>query len=51
VRRMFQAIEHPVQRLIRTRIGNLVDRTLQSGQWRELTTLDLLHFEVDQVID
>jgi|TARA_B100001094_G_scaffold177776_1_gene171675 23S rRNA pseudouridine2605 synthase len=51
VRRMFQAVGHPVERLIRTRIGNLVDHTLQSGQWRELTTLDLLHFEVDQVVD
>ena len=32
VRRMFQEIGHPVKRLIRTRIGNMVDHTLQSGQ-------------------
>tara|TARA_Y100001968_G_scaffold255813_1_gene242032 strand:+ start:1491 stop:2216 length:726 start_codon:yes stop_codon:yes gene_type:complete len=51
VRRMFQAIGHPVKRLIRTRIGNMVDLTLQSGQWRQLNTLDLLHFEIDQVTE
>jgi len=51
VRRMFQAIGHPVKRLIRTRIGNMVDHTLQSGQWRQLTTLDLLHFETDQATE
>tara|TARA_B100001564_G_C20607941_1_gene656134 strand:- start:93 stop:818 length:726 start_codon:yes stop_codon:yes gene_type:complete len=51
VRRMFQAIGHPVKRLIRTRIGNMVDHTLQSGQWRQLNTLDLLHFESGQVTE
>ena len=51
VRRMFEMIGHPVERLIRTRIGNLVDHALQSGQWRELTTMELLHFEVEQVTD
>ena len=51
VRRMFQAIGHPVKRLIRTRIGNMVDHTLQSGQWRQLTTIDLLHFESDQATE
>ena len=51
VRRMFQAIGHPVKRLIRTRIGNMVDHTLQSGQWRQLTTIDLLHFETDQATE
>jgi 23S rRNA pseudouridine2605 synthase len=51
VRRMFQEIGHPVKRLIRTRIGNLVDHTLQAGQWRQLTPLDLLHFEVDQLTE
>ncbi len=51
VRRMFQAIGHPVKRLIRTRIGNMVDHTLQSGQWRQLTALDLLHFETDQATE
>ena len=51
VRRMFQEIGHPVKRLIRTRIGNLVDHTLQAGQWRQLTPLDLLHFEFDQLTE
>ena len=51
VRRMFQEIGHPVKRLIRTRIGNMVDHTLQSGQWRQLNALDLLHFEVGQITE
>ncbi|HJM28755.1 MAG: pseudouridine synthase [Acidimicrobiales bacterium] len=45
VRRMFQLIGHPVKRLVRTRIGSLVDHKLQSGQWRLLTALELLDFE------
>ncbi len=38
IRRMCDAIGHPVTRLIRTRIGPLSDRTLQPGEWREWTT-------------
>ena len=37
VRRMCAAVGHEVQRLVRTRIGPLVDRTLRPGEWRELT--------------
>ena len=37
VRRMCDAVGHPVVRLIRTRIGPLVDRSLAPGAWRELT--------------
>jgi len=37
VRRMFEAIGHPVVRLVRTRIGPLVDHRLRPGQWRALT--------------
>lgn len=37
VRRMCEAIGHPVIRLVRTRIGPLTDRTLKPGTWRELT--------------
>lgn len=37
VRRMCEAIGHPVRRLIRTRIGPLSDRKLKPGHWRELT--------------
>jgi 23S rRNA pseudouridine2605 synthase len=36
VRRMCEAVGHPVQRLVRTRIGPLTDRTLGPGEWREL---------------
>ena len=37
VRRMCEAVGHPVRRLVRTRIGPLVDRSLKPGQWRNLT--------------
>jgi 23S rRNA pseudouridine2605 synthase len=37
VRRMCEAVGHPVQRLVRTRIGPLTDRKLKPGGWRELT--------------
>jgi 23S rRNA pseudouridine2605 synthase len=37
VRRMCEAVGHPVLRLVRTRIGPLTDRTLQPGTWRALT--------------
>ena len=42
---MFKSIGHPVLRLIRTRIGNIVDHKLQSGEWRLLNALELLDFE------
>ncbi|HEY1306591.1 MAG TPA: pseudouridine synthase [Vicinamibacterales bacterium] len=37
VRRMCEAVGHPVKALRRTRIGPLQDRRLRVGQWRELT--------------
>jgi len=37
VRRMCEAIGHPVRRLVRTRIGPVSDRALAPGNWRELT--------------
>jgi len=37
VRRMCEAIGHPVRRLVRVRIGPLTDRQLQPGAWRSLT--------------
>ena len=37
VRRMCDAVGHPVLRLVRTRIGPISDRTLGPGEWRELT--------------
>jgi 23S rRNA pseudouridine2605 synthase len=36
VRRMCDAIGHPVRRLVRTRIGAVTDRKLAPGTWREL---------------
>ena len=41
VRRMCDAVGHPVVRLIRTRIGPLADRSLAPGAWRELTVDEL----------
>ena len=37
VRRMCDAIGHPVRRLVRTRVGPVSDRTLAPGTWRPLT--------------
>jgi pseudouridine synthase len=36
VRRMCEAVGHPVKSLTRTRIGSLTDRQLKPGRWREL---------------
>ncbi len=36
VRRMCEAVGHPVVRLVRTRIGPLVDTRLAPGEWRPL---------------
>jgi 23S rRNA pseudouridine2605 synthase len=38
VRRMCEAVGHPVMRLVRTRIGPISDRSLAPGDWRELST-------------
>jgi 23S rRNA pseudouridine2605 synthase len=38
VRRMCEAVGHPVRRLVRTRIGPLADPQLRPGAWRDLTT-------------
>jgi pseudouridine synthase len=36
VRRMCEAVGHPVRELSRTRIGPITDRRLKPGQWRDL---------------
>jgi 23S rRNA pseudouridine2605 synthase len=36
VRRMCEAVGHPVTRLVRTRIGPVSDKTLRPGAWRPL---------------
>jgi 23S rRNA pseudouridine2605 synthase len=38
IRRMCEAVGHPVRRLVRVRIGPLTDRRLKPGEWRALTT-------------
>jgi len=37
VRRMFDAIGHPVARLVRTAIGPIADRAIKPGEWRDLS--------------
>jgi 23S rRNA pseudouridine2605 synthase len=41
VRRMLEAVAHPVKKLIRVGIGPLSDRGLKPGMWRELTRFEL----------
>jgi 23S rRNA pseudouridine2605 synthase len=41
VRRMLEAVGHPVQSLTRIRIGPISDRRLKPGDWRELTGEEL----------
>jgi 23S rRNA pseudouridine2605 synthase len=41
VRRMCEAVGHPVKELRRVRIGPLADRRLRVGQWRELTAAEV----------
>jgi 23S rRNA pseudouridine2605 synthase len=47
VRRMCEAVGHPVQSLRRTRFGPLSDRRLHPGQWRELTPAELTSLKVE----
>jgi 23S rRNA pseudouridine2605 synthase len=45
VRRMCDAVGHPVQRLVRTRIGPISDRSLGPGAWRELSPAEVRALE------
>ena len=45
VRRMCEAVGHPVVRLVRTRIGPLTDPHLAPGGWRPLTTAEVRELE------
>jgi 23S rRNA pseudouridine2605 synthase len=49
VRRMCEALGHPVRRLVRVRIGPIADRRLRPGQWRELTPDERIALE--QAVD
>ena len=42
VRRMCDAVGHPVIRLVRTRIGPIADRQLKPGEYRNLTNKEIL---------
>ncbi len=41
VRRMLEAVGHPVQSLKRTRFGSIADRRMKPGDWRELTDAEV----------
>jgi 23S rRNA pseudouridine2605 synthase len=41
VRRMCEAVGHPVRRLVRVRLGPLTDRRLKPGQWRGLSAAEV----------
>ena len=41
VRRMCEAVGHPVRRLVRTRFGGLRDSGLRPGEWRDLTDAEV----------
>lgn len=41
VRRMLEAVGHPVQALRRIRIGPLADRRLRPGEWRDLSASEV----------
>jgi 23S rRNA pseudouridine2605 synthase len=45
VRRMLEAVGHPVRRLARTRIGPISDPTLRPGSWRELSLSEVRALE------
>lgn len=45
VRRMCEAIGHEVLRLVRTRIGSLSDPQLRPGEWRPVTSAELLDLQ------
>lgn len=45
VRRMLEAVGHPVRRLVRTRIGPLADRRLAPGEWRTLDVAEVRALE------
>ncbi len=41
IRRMCDSVGHPVLRLVRVRLGSLVDRDLPAGKWRTLSSGEL----------
>ena len=49
VRRMCEAVGHPVQHLKRTRFGTLADRRLKPGEWRELAPREVEALQVESL--
>jgi pseudouridine synthase len=49
VRRMCDAMAHPVKRLRRTRIGSVSDRALRPGHVRDLTAAEIRSLKADHV--
>ena len=47
IRRMFQVIGHPVEKLHRVRIGFLEDRKLKPGKWRHLREDEIRRFQFE----
>ncbi len=50
VRRLFQALGHPVLELHRSKIGSLSDRGLPSGAYRSLTPMEIRRFTPPQAV-
>lgn len=48
VRRMLEAVGHPVQTLTRVRIGPLTDKQLKPGEWRELRDSEIRALALDR---
>jgi 23S rRNA pseudouridine2605 synthase len=46
VRRMCDAVGHPVRRLVRVRVGPISDRRLKPGTWRELSMVEIRALEL-----
>ena len=46
VRRMCEAVGHPVQHLKRTKFGSLADRRMKPGEWRELAPNEIAALKV-----
>jgi 23S rRNA pseudouridine2605 synthase len=49
VRRMCEAVGHPVVRLVRVRIGPIADRQLAPGTWRTLTAEEVRRLQEESV--
>jgi 23S rRNA pseudouridine2605 synthase len=49
IRRMCEAVGHPVRKLRRVRIGPISDRRLRVGEWRELTRQEVEELKTGKV--